>query len=77
VRYIHSPTEHCTGLSWLTCMAASLSPIIITLACSADTPRPLWECTAKALATHDVIVSGTVVVIKALPLDLKYRAIIY
>ncbi len=35
------------------------------------TPRPVTELTANALAIHDVMVSGTLVWIVALPSDLK------
>ena len=38
-----------------------------TLAVVGATPSPVWLFTAKALAIHDVMVSGTVVVIFTVP----------
>jgi hypothetical protein len=48
---------------------------LLAFAVEEATPRPDAELTAKALATHDVIVSGIVVFIVTVPSALKYQTI--
>ena len=57
------------------CYWLDTDKIVNTLAVDGDTPRPVWLFTANALAIHDVIVSGMVVLIVTFPSTLKVKTI--